>query len=200
MKDEKGLDVHRDWEKVYENKATPWDVSLPENELVSYVERKIIKPCKVLELGCGHGNDSIFLAKNGFKVTAIDISENAIAEAKKRAEEAGVQINFFADDASQLSSLKGTFEFIYDRACFHFVLEEKRADYIKNVNRLLVKNGYFMLIASSDQERVKGPYQFSKEDIKRLFGNTFEILEIRLITLEQHKEKPTPYFCLMRKK
>src|SRR3989344_6728874 len=184
-------DVNRDWEEVYANKSTPWDVNQPEDELVNLVKSKFIQPCKVLELGCGHGNDSIFLAKNGFKVTAIDISERAIEEAKKRAEEAGVKVNFLVEDASQLSSIDGMFQFIYDRACFHFVLEDKRAGYVTNIKRLLEKGGYFILIASSDQERVKGPYQFSKDDIQQIFGSEFQILEIKLITLNQHKEKPT---------
>ncbi|MBI2043865.1 class I SAM-dependent methyltransferase [Candidatus Pacearchaeota archaeon] len=191
-------DVYRDWEKVYSNKSTPWDVNQSEDELVRLVKGKIVKPCKVLELGCGHGNDSIFLAKNGFEVTAIDISNNAIGEAKKRAEKNGVKIKFLVEDASQLNSLKETFQFIYDRACFHFIPKEKRAGYLTNIKRLLKKGGYFVLIASSDQGDVKGPYHFSKEDIEQLFRNEFEILEIRLITLEQHKEKPKPYFCLMR--
>lgn len=200
MKKQKTTDVYRDWEDVYAKKSTPWDVNQPEDELVRFVERKVISPCKVLELGCGHGNDAIFLAKNGFKVTAIDISEKAIMEAKRRAKEADVRINFLVEDASQLSTLKDTFQFIYDRACFHFIHEEKRTGYLTNIKRLLEKDGYYILIVSSDQERVKGPYQFSKEDIKHIFGSDFEILELRLIKLQQHKEKPTPYFCVMRKK
>ena len=193
-------DVHRNWEEVYANRSTPWDVGQPEDELIKLIKSKVIQPCKVLELGCGHGNDSIFLAKNGFKVTAIDISKRAISEAKRRAEMAGVKIRFLAEDASQLDSLEETFQFIYDWACFQFIPEEKREGYLSSIKRLLESYGYFILVASSDQETVKGPYQFSKDDIRKIFGKEFEILEIRLITLQQHKEKPTPYFCLMRKK
>lgn len=87
-------DVHRDWEDVYANKSAPWDVGQPEDELVNLVESKVIQPCRVLELGCGYGNDSIFLAKNDFEVTAIDISKRAVTEAKKRAKKAGVKIRF----------------------------------------------------------------------------------------------------------
>ncbi|HLC52632.1 MAG TPA: class I SAM-dependent methyltransferase [Candidatus Nanoarchaeia archaeon] len=193
-------DVNRDWEEVYANKSTPWDVNQPEDELVNLVKSKLIQPCKVLELGCGHGNDSIFLAKNGFKVTAIDISKKAIAEAKRRAKIAGVKIRFLVEDASRLDLVKETFQFIYDRACFHFIPEEKRNGYLTNIKRLLKKDGYFVLIVSSDQERARGPYQFSTENIRQIFGDEFKIIEIRLITLQQHEETPTPYLCLMKKK
>lgn len=194
------LNIDRDWEKVYEKKSTPWDVGLPEDELVKLVQSKVIQPCTVLELGCGYGNDSIFLAKNGFQVTAIDISKIAIAEAKRRATKAKVKIQFLVEDASQLNSLESPFQLIYDRACFHFIPQNKRRGYLISLDRLLEKDGLFILIVSSDQEKVKGPYQFSREDIQYLFGKIFEIVEIKLITLQQHKEKPRPYFCLMRKK
>jgi 2-polyprenyl-3-methyl-5-hydroxy-6-metoxy-1,4-benzoquinol methylase len=193
-------DVRRDWEQIYKNKAVPWDVGQAEDALVKLINSDFIKPCKVLEIGCGTGNDAIFMAKKGFDVTAIDISKTAIEEAKKRAEKAGVHCNFLAEDIAELKSVSDKFDFLYDRACFHFIPEEKRDKYIQAAKKLLVKDGCFVLIVSSEKDPVKGPYQFSKDDIKQLFGKDFDILEIKLITLEQHKEKPTPYFCLMKKK
>jgi len=193
-------DVNRNWEKVYESKATPWDVEQAEDVLVKLINSNFIKPCRVLEIGCGAGNDAIFMAKKGFDVTAIDISKRAIEEAKNRAEKAGFHCKFLAEDITELKSVSGEFDFVYDRACFHFIPKEKREKYIQAVKKLLVKNGYFALIVSSEKDAVKGPYQFSKDDIKQLFGKDFDILEIKLITLQQHKEKPTPYFCLMKRK
>lgn len=192
--------IDRDWEKVYESNATPWDVGKPEDALVEFINNGFVKPCRVLEIGCGNGNDAIFLAKKGFDVTAIDISKRAITEAKGRTEKAGVRCSFFAEDITELKSVSGKFGFVYDRACFHFIPEEKRGKYIKTVKEFLLKDGYFLLIVSSDKDAVKGPYIFSKEDIRKIFGNDFNILDIRLITLKQHKEKPTPYLCTMKNK
>lgn len=194
------VNVSRDWEEIYAQKSTPWDMNQPEEELVNLIKNKIIIPCKALELGCGHGNDAIFLAKNNFEVTAVDISEKAITEAKRRAESAGVKVNFLVGDACELSELEEKFHFIYDRACFHFIPLEKRKSYVENVGKLLTKKGYFVLIVSSDQDKVKGPYRFSKQDIQNIFSEEFEVIEMKLIILQQHQEKPTPYFCLMKRK
>jgi len=193
-------DINRDWEKVYEAEATPWDVGQPEDALVEFIDSGLVKPCRVLEIGCGNGNDAIFLAKKGFDVTVIDISKRAIEIAKERAKNANVKCNFIAEDATDLKSVPGKFDFVYDRACFHFIPEEKRGKYVQTVKKFLIKGGYFFLIVSSDKDAVKGPYQFSKEDIEKIFGNDFDILDIRLITLTQHKENPTPYLCTMKRK
>lgn len=160
------VDVKRDWESVYEQEETPWDAGKPESVLARLIKEKYIRPCKTLELGCGNGNDAIFLAKNGFDVTAVDISKKAIENAKERGKNSNVKVKFLAEDVTDLKSLKDRFKFLYDRACFHFIPEEKRELYLNNVKHLLVKNGDFVLIASSDKETVPGPYQFSKNNIE----------------------------------
>ena len=193
-------DIKRDWEKVYEAKVTPWDVGQPEDALVEFIDSSVVKPCRVLEIGCGNGNDAIFLAKKGFDVTAIDISKRAIEIAKERAKKANVKCNFIAEDATNLKSVSGKFDFVYDRACFHFIPEQKRGEYVQTVKKFLINGGYFFLIVSSDKDTVKGPYQFSKEDIEKIFGNDFDIIDIQLVTLKQHKENPTPYVCTMKRK
>lgn len=192
------ISIDVDWEKRYADKATPWDVKQPEAELAKLLDNGLVKPCRALELGCGNGNDSIYLAKKGFDVTGVDVSKLAIEEAKRRAKESGVKVNFIAEDASELKSTSGKFDFIYDRACFHFIPEEKREGYLQTVRKFLNKGGYFLLIASSDKDNVTGPYRFSQKDIRGIFEKDFEILDLRLITLEQHELKPSPYLCLMK--
>ena len=193
-------DVYRDWDATYTRGTTPWDMGLAEDALVKFVESGLIKPCRTLELGCGHGNDAIFLAQKGFDVTAVDISKNAIVQAKERASRAKVSCTFIAEDATDLKSIIGTFSFVYDRACFHFVHQERRDLYLKMLRTFLEPGGYFLLIVSSNKDAVQGPYQFSEKDIERLFEKDFNILRIELITLEQHKERPTPYLCVMKRK
>jgi len=59
----------------------PWEIG-PREELVGLVESGRISPCKTIDLGCGTGDNAIFLAQHGFEVTAIDYAPSAIAKAK----------------------------------------------------------------------------------------------------------------------
>ena len=57
-----------------------------------------------MESGCGYGNDAIFLAKQGFDVTAVEIAKLAIEKAKERAKNSGVVCTFLVEHASNLQS------------------------------------------------------------------------------------------------
>ena len=64
------LERTRDWHKRYSDKDTPWDSGQPSRELERILEEGWIKPCRVLELGCGTGTNAVYLAQRGFEVTA----------------------------------------------------------------------------------------------------------------------------------
>ena len=112
------------WDTCYKNKTylmTKW----PFSELISYVMR-FSKPGKskirVLELGCGSGNDAIWFAKKGFNVTAVDISEKEINLAKEKSK--GISnINYIIDDVHSFST-EEKFDIIYDRGCIHNIQDQ----------------------------------------------------------------------------
>jgi 2-polyprenyl-3-methyl-5-hydroxy-6-metoxy-1,4-benzoquinol methylase len=74
----------------------PWDMKEPPQPLVELVTSGKILPCKTIDLGCGTGNNSIYLAKQGYDVTGIDITSMAIRLAKEKADEIGLTCNFIA--------------------------------------------------------------------------------------------------------
>ena len=57
-----------------------------------------LPPGRALELGCGTGTNTVWLAQHGFDCTGVDLSPRAIARARQRADEAGVQVNFLEAD------------------------------------------------------------------------------------------------------
>jgi len=71
------------FEKIYKKRAV-WTESEPPKELVESIETGKIKPCRVLDVGCGEGFYAIYLASKGFDVTGIDISRNAIKLARAK--------------------------------------------------------------------------------------------------------------------
>ena len=63
---------------------TPWDIGKPDFNLVEVVTQKPILSCKALDIGCGTGDNSIWLAQNGFEVTGTDTSDIALEKQKKK--------------------------------------------------------------------------------------------------------------------
>ena len=154
---------------------------------------------KALDLGCGVGAKSIALAEKGFKVTGIDISPTAIGYAQGKAKKAGLKIKFVATDATNLSFLGDEkFDFVLDWACLHSISKTKRKKYIEGIIRHTKKGSKLLLRCFSkykneNKSGFSAPagfvYLFSKEDIEKLFGKYFKILETNRSKPKTHPGK-----------
>ncbi len=117
------------WEKYYQKISVdkiPWQKTQA-SYFTEVIESGKIKPGLTLDLGCGTGAKSIYLAKKGFKVTGVDISDTAIKQAKENAKRAGVNIKFISADATDLSFFGNKkFDFVLDWANLHGISKTKR--------------------------------------------------------------------------
>ncbi len=183
------MDSHKMWEKYY--RETPLEKIPWQNTQADYFTKLIdggrINPGTALDLGCGTGMKSIYLAQKGFAVTGIDISKSAIEFANKNAEKAKAKVDFIVADAINLSFLKDkTFDFILDWANLHGISEDKREEYIHEVTKHLKQGGLLLLRCFAREDKDKNSvmremgriYSFSREDIKSLYGEYFKILEM----------------------
>jgi len=107
---------------------------------------KLKKGQKILDLCCGQGRHSIELARRGYKVVGVDYSKYLLGVAKKRAKEAGIEIEFKRQDARNLK-LKGKFDVVINMFTAFGYLENDRENekIIKNVSQVLKKGGFFFL-------------------------------------------------------
>src|SRR5262245_7159572 len=105
---------HTDWNDRYRDGNLPWDTGQPSSELERVLSRNAIQPCRALELGCGTGTNSVWLAEQGFEVTGVDLAPLAVERAVKRAQAARVNVHFLVADVLQLPDLNGPFEFFFD--------------------------------------------------------------------------------------
>ncbi len=99
-----------------------WERRLPPVDLVALVEGATARPAgRALDLGCGSGTDSMYLARLGWNLTGVDIVPEAVALARRNAAAAGVNVRFVEGDATRLQDLGlgEPFDLIVDFGCMH---------------------------------------------------------------------------------
>lgn len=174
--------METDWNQRYIDESTPWDSGEPSKELTRALDQKLIEPCRVLELGCGTGTNAIFLARAGFSVTAVDLSEEALRQARSKAEAAGVDIEFIQADVTALPDLGGAFPFVFDRGTYHVVREINLAGFIETISKVVAPGGTYLVMAGNANERVHkedGPPKVRAHELCReLEGESFDLLRL----------------------
>jgi len=192
-----------EWDEIYRNYPLAelgWELGKPRPILVEFVEKGLIKQGKALDICCGAGTNTVYLATKGFQVTGIDISPTAIQYAKKKTEQAKVKIDFQVQNFLQLPFADGAFDFVFDMGCFHHVEVEDRPAFIKGVHRVLKMGGTYMLTCFSYRNG-KAWNHFTKQQLVSLFSGLFEMGEFRHYPSVEG-DGVTRYFytVLMRKK
>jgi len=193
---------YEDWDQIYRRyplEALPWELGKPREILVEHVEKGRIKKGKALDICCGAGTNTVYLAGKGFQVIGIDISSQAVEYAKKKAEQANVKIRFMVQNFLELPFENEEFDFVFDMGCFHHVEAKDRNTFIKGVHRILKGGGSYLMICFSYKNGYAWNH-FTKEQIIHLFSDYFKIEEIKHISsIEGNGYRRHFYSVLMKK-
>jgi SAM-dependent methyltransferase len=182
-----GAGRHDVFRRQYEGVA-PWDIGRPQPEFVALEEAGGIGH-RVLDVGCGRGDNALFLAAHGHEVTGIDAVEAAISDARAKAADRGVPVTFITGDIMAGADAGGPFDTVLDCGFFHSLTDEQRTAWEALLRRLLVPGGGYVFLAFSDLVPGQwGPRRISEAEVRETFASGWEISELRIAELHASRE------------
>lgn len=164
----------------------PWDIGEPQPDVVRLEESgKVLGT--VLDVGCGPGDNAVFLASRGHAVTGADASETAIGQARERARDKGVDVHFVVSDATSLAELDQRYDTVLDSALYHCLPEESRSTYAAALHRVARPGARLHLFCFADQgPSFAGPAAVSEQDLHTHIGTQWTIDSIELTRYAGH--------------
>jgi cyclopropane fatty-acyl-phospholipid synthase-like methyltransferase len=169
------------FESMYAGQA-PWDIGRPQKPFIDSADRI---SGSILDAGCGTGDNALFFASRGHKVTGIDFIEEAINRANRKAAERGLSATFLVMDALALKDLPEVFDSVIDSGLFHVFSDEDRKRYVEGLATVLKPGGRLFLMCFSDEEPgTQGPRRVSKKELLDAFVEGWAIESIEPVRAE----------------
>lgn len=137
-------DAQDHWAQIFSRPDHPLNSALPDANLVNWMERGLLPGGEgrtALDIGCGLGRNTRWLAAQGYRATGIDISAYAVSRARERSPEFGA--SFFECDVLREEIPGGPFDFVYDSGCFHHLPPHRRLSYLAALMAGLKPGGHF---------------------------------------------------------
>ena len=199
------------WDEFYgdRSKPIPFFPAVPDENLVSYLDDGLLEPGRALDLGCGAGRNSLWLARQGFDVDAVDLSQAAVAWASERASEAAIDVRFHCGDAFSVTLPPGRYDLVYDSGCLHHLPPHRRVSYLALLDRVLAPGGHLGLSCFAagamgcelpDEQlyrdgRLHGGLAYTPDALRSIFSG-FDEIEMRPMR-EQPPDAPAVGFPFM---
>jgi len=172
-----------DFDSVYRG-APPWDIGRPQREFVQLQEAGEIVG-SILDVGCGTGENALFLAAQGHDVWGVDFSPLAIEKARSKATARNLNVTFLTRNALELPTLRRSFDTVIDSGLFHVLNDEERPLFVTNLASVLHRHGtYFMLCFSELEPGSYGPRRVTQAEIRNAFSHGWQVNYIRPARME----------------
>ena len=120
----------------------------------------------------------MYLAEQGWTVTAVDGVGQALGKARACAQAAGVEVDWVQGDVCALEQLGigDAFNLVLDRGCFHDFTDDQRNQYARGVNAVSSRDAVLLMFAFQPRRRGLGPRGVTAEELMGHFGQDWELL------------------------
>ena len=183
------------WEDRYRSGDVPWDTGIVPPELVALVSSELLRPGWALDLGCGSGLNSRYLAAHGFRVAGVDLAHSALARGRRSAATEHATAYFCRGDVSDLRFLAVQATFALDIGCFHAVPPDRRPAYAASLAAHLLPGAFYLLYAFEPSgEAGDGPSEIGSCEIAAFAPH----LALRWIQHGRDRDRPAAWYLMQR--
>jgi SAM-dependent methyltransferase len=178
-----GEGLPHDWDASYAG-TPPWDIGRPQTPLVELADAGQLHGA-VLDIGCGTGEHALLAAERGLRATGVDLAPTAIARARTKARQRGLDARFLVQDALTVDSLGETFDVVLDCGFFHVLPDPARVSLADVLRRVMAPGATYFLLCFSDRvPGDAGPRRIHQEEIRAAFADGFSVDSITESTIE----------------
>jgi SAM-dependent methyltransferase len=157
------------WDASYRDGPAPWDIGRPQPAVVRVAVAGGFAGA-VLDAGCGTGENTLHVAALGLPVLGVDVAEAALAVAREKARERGIEAEFAAADALELERLGRRFDTVLDVGLFHTFDRDERPRYVAGLASVTEPGGTLYVLCFSDDGPDPGPHPVSEDELRAAFG------------------------------
>ena len=181
------------FKQMYQGQA-PWDIGRPQPAIIKLAEAGQVRG-SVLDVGCGTGENVLYLAARGHDCWGIDFVPVAIERAKAKAAQRGSNAHFIVGNALELSKLERQFDTVIDCGLFHTFTDEERPVFVKELAEVFRPGGLLHILCFSDEEPgTEGPRRVSQQEIRNSFRDGWKVHRIEPIRFEALERPDGPTF------
>jgi SAM-dependent methyltransferase len=176
-----------------------WERERPAAELVALLDGPDgLTPGRALDIGCGTGTDSVYLATCGWEVTGVDLVPRALAAARRRAAAAGVSPRYVLGDATRLRELGigEDFALLLDFGCFHTLPPDQREPYVESVTAVAAPGATLLIHGFARPPRLAPMHSGLTPDEVR---ERFERRGWQVVTARRVDERFDLWCCRLRR-
>jgi SAM-dependent methyltransferase len=156
------------WDASYSDGPAPWDIGQPQPAIVRLASEGGFAGA-VLDAGCGTGENTLHVALLGLSVVGVDVAETALAIARKKATNRGIEVEFAAADAFHLERLGRRFETVLDCGLFHTFNSDERPGYVASLASITKHDGTLYVLCFRDDGPDTGPHPVRQEELRAAF-------------------------------
>jgi ubiquinone/menaquinone biosynthesis C-methylase UbiE len=157
----------------------------------------------VLDAGCGTGENALLLASLGLSVLGVDVAETALAIARAKADDRGIEVEFAWADALRLERLGRRFDTVLDCGLFHTFDGDERPEYVASLASVTEPETTLYVLCFSDDGPDTSPHPVSQEELREAFTSTtgwsVAAIELDRLLTRYHDDSARAWFATMRR-